>query len=167
MKVLMVVASNNFRDEEYLEPRHVLESFGAKVTVASSTGRESRGIGGARVLADIALKEARAEDYEAIIFVGGSGAKEYFEDEVAMDLAKASLKAGKITAAICIAPVILANAGLLQGKRATVFGSMKGDLLSKGAILIDENVVVDGRIITANGPAAANRFGLSIAERLS
>lgn len=164
MKVLMVIASDKFRDEEYLVPRGILESFGCKIEVASSTGRQARGVGGRLVTADMALIEARVEEYEAVIFVGGAGAKEYFHDDVALSLAKAAYSAGKITAAICIAPIILGNAGLLKGKRATIFESMERELELKGAIVTGEDVVVDGRIITANGPLAAREFGQTIAE---
>ena len=72
----------------------------------------------------------------------------------------------KIIAAICIAPVTLANAGILNGKKATVFPSGKNDLIRNGAKYTGDSVTVDGNIITANGPMAAEAFGKKIVEML-
>ncbi|MDD5086856.1 MAG: DJ-1/PfpI family protein, partial [Candidatus Nanoarchaeia archaeon] len=76
-------------------------------------------------------------------------------------------ESGKITAAICIAPVILANAGVLDGKKATVFPSGKDDIMVRGADYTGEQVTQDGKVITANGPAAARSFGEAIVKELS
>ena len=75
-------------------------------------------------------------------------------------------KQNKIIAAICIAPVTLANAGILNGKKATVFPSGKNDLIRNGAKYTGDSVTVDGNIITANGPMAAEAFGKKIVEML-
>jgi len=166
-KVLMVVAPKNFRDEEYLEPRRALEEAGAKVTVASKGVDTATGMLGARVTVDKDVSQAKAGDYDAVIFVGGGGASAYFNDQEVLNLAKESLGAGRITAAICIAPSILANAGLLRGKKATSFPSEKGNLSSKGATYLSQNVVEDGLIVTAPGPQAAREFGMKIAEKLA
>ena len=165
--VLMVVAPRNFRDEELLEPRKVLEDAGMKVTVASKGVKEASGMLGARVSADLEVAMADAGDYDAIIFVGGGGAAVYFNDQAVLGLAKESLALGKVTAAICIAPSILANAGLLQGRKATSFPSESGNLKSKGAQYLSQNVVEDGLIVTAVGPQAAREFGRKILEKLS
>ncbi len=166
MKVLMVVAKNNFRDEEYLEPRRILEEAQIKVLVASSSKGQAVSMRGLKVSVDLDLSQANAEGFDGIIFVGGGGAREFFEDKAALSLARAFFGGGKVTAAICIAPVILANAGLLKGKGATVFGSVRGELAAKGAILLDDDVVTEGRLITADGPAAATKFAQAIVKAL-
>jgi len=171
-KVLMVIAPKNFRDEELLETRKVLEGAGAKVTVASSTLSEVKGMFGAKARPDILLESAKAAEYDAVIFVGGSGSAVYFDDQRAHALAKATASAGKLLCAICIAPSILAKAGLLKGKKATVWddkgpaGPFSGNLKNGGALLSQDDVVRDGRIITANGPPAASKFGRTIVEAL-
>ena len=76
-KVLMVIASSQFRDEEYQKPRALLEAAGAKVTVASSSLQESTGMLGMKVTPDILLKDARMEQFDAVVFVGGMGATEF------------------------------------------------------------------------------------------
>jgi protease I len=101
-----------------------------------------------------------------VVFVGGSGSKQYFEDPEALEIAKKAYEKGKIVAAICIAPVILANAGILKGKKATVHHGNEQELEKKGANYINQNVVKDGKIITACGPSAAREFGNTIAKEI-
>jgi len=112
------------------------------------------------------LKDVKAKDYNLIVFVGGSGAKVFLKDTQAHALAKEALAQKKLLGAICIAPAILAHAGLLKGKKATVWKDMSKLLKEKGAFLIQKPVAVDGNIITANGPKAAQAFGEKLAELL-
>lgn len=171
-KVLMVIAPKDFRDEELSETKRVLESAGVKVTVASRTTAESRGMFGARARPDLALDRANAADYDAVVFIGGSGSKAYFDDPVAHSLASRAAGAGRLVGAICIAPSILARAGLLRGRRATVWddqgpaGPFAGALRAGGATFTGEDVVRDGKFVTANGPKAAERFGRILVESL-
>jgi len=162
MKALMIIAKTNFRDEEYVEPRKVLEANGIEVIVASSSLATARGMLGTTIKPDILIDDVVVSNYDAIIFVGGSGAEEYYANQKALSIAKESVDSGKVLAAICIAPVILANAGVLNGKRATVFSSKIANIKAKGAIYVSKDVVQDGNIITACGPGAANAFGKAI-----
>ena len=165
-RVAMVIAHRDFRDEELLKPKTLLEKAGARVTVASSSLEPATGVLGAKVTPDVLLKDVDAGDYEAVVFIGGPGAKEYWDDRTAHALARAGVEQGKVVAAICIAPVTLANAGLLDGKRATVWKTESGRLRAQGADYTGAEVEVDGRLITSNGPEAAEDFGKAIAEAL-
>lgn len=165
-KVLFVVAPQNFRDEEFLEPKKILEENGVVVEVASKGVGEVVGMFGAKALVDKDLSKVMLDDYEAIIFIGGSGASVYFNDPIALNLAKAGFEEGKVIGAICIAPSILANAGILSGKKATAFSSEAENLKAKGAQYTGEAVSIDGKIITARGPEAASEFGKKLAEAL-
>ncbi len=165
-KILFIIAQQNFRDEEYFHPKQVLENRGFKV-VTASTRKEALSKFGQRVVADILLVDVKAENYDAVAFIGGSGAAQYFNDFHALNVAKSFLQSGKVTAAICIAPSILANAGLLAGKSATAFESELENLKSKGALPSGQPVTRDGLLITANGPAAAKAFGEQIAAALT
>lgn len=165
-RVLIVIASENFRDEEYATPRKLLESAGAKVTVASSKLAPSKGMLGAVVKPDLLLKDAKAADFDAIVFVGGSGAKEYWSDATAHALAKEFHAAGKPTSAICIAPVTLANAGVLKGKSATSWPDVVAKVAAKGAAMQSQGCVADGNVITADGPESAEAFGKALVKAL-
>jgi protease I len=166
-KALIVIGKNNFRDEEYLEPRKVLEAAGAIITVASSSLNTARGMLGLNVKPDILIGDAKEPDYDGIVFVGGGGAAEYFDSPVAHKLAQSFFAHGKLTSAICIAPATLANAGVLKGKKATSFPSSEAILKAKGSVLSRESVVVDGNIVTAVGPEAARAFGEKLLEVLA
>jgi len=164
--ILMVIAPNNFRDEELMEPKEIFEDAGALVTIASKGTNSAKGMLGAIVTVDKDISEVKAEDYDAVVFVGGSGASVYFNNKTAQNLAIEAYESGKIVAAICIAPSTLANAGILEGKRATAFSSEKKNLENHGAVYTGKNVEADGNIITANGPDAAAEFGQAIAKSL-
>jgi protease I len=167
-KVLMIIAPENFRDEELFTTRSELEKAGIEVKVASTTKETVRGMLGGRITPDLTLDEVRVEDWDAIVFVGGVGCQVYFEDETALSLARQAAQQGKKVCAICIAPVILANAGILDNRKATVWdGRFKEMLEKKGAKFVDRDVVVDGNFITANGPNAAAKFGKTIAKELA
>lgn len=167
-KVVMIIAPNNFRDEEYSIPREILEGQGAKIVVASSQLETATGMLGLKVKPDIKLSDIKVENFDAIIFVGGLGARDYYWDnETALALAKEAYTKGKILGAICLAPVILAKAGVLKDKKATVWSSEGVKLRAVGCQVVgDADVVVDGKIVTAKGPQAAKKFGESILELL-
>jgi len=174
-KILMVIAPENFRDEEFLVPKEHFEEKGHIVVVASTKKGECKGMLGARAVAERSLNEVKAEDYDAIVFVGGAGTPLVRKENSAIALAKDAFAKGKIVAAICWAPTILAKAGLLKGKKATLwigqdyeYGSTTADYLKKeGATVLKQPVVVDGKIITAEGPHAAKKFAEEIEKMLS
>lgn len=166
-KILMVVAPQDYRDEELSEPRAVFEGLGAAVTVASKGVGEALGSFGGKVTVDKDISEVSAGDFDAAIFVGGPGTTVYFDDPTVQKIAQDAVQQDKVVGAICIAPSILANAGVLEGKRATAFSSEVPDLKAKGAVYVAEDVVRDGKIITASGPSVARAFGEKIAEVLA
>jgi protease I len=161
-KILMIVAPEGFRDEECFEPKKAFEAKDVKVDIASKNAKEAKGKLGGKIKVNIDIADVEIAGYDAVVFVGGPGASEYFEDETALAIAKEADEQGKVVAAICIAPSILANAGILKGRKATVYLSEEENLKSKGANYTGEAVTVDGRIITANGPDAAADFAAEI-----
>lgn len=166
-KAVFIVAEQEFRDEEYQVPKDVLSQAGIEVVTASTTTEEAVGKLGLKVRPDLLVAEIKPDDYGAIVFVGGGGAAQYFADFAVHALARSFAEAGKVVAAICIAPVILARAGLLKGKRATVFPDGIPELEKAGAVYTAQSVERDGRIITGNGPEAAEAFGREIAAQFS
>lgn len=165
-KVLMVVAPVGFRDEEYAEPRQVLESAGAEIKVASIQSGAAKGAGGMEAKIDLTVSRVNVNDFDAVVFVGGPGMAEIIGDDTLQTLAKKFYEAGKLTTAICVAPAVLAKAGVLAGKKATAWSGAESDLRAGRADYTGERVTIDGLIITANGPAAAKEFGEKITEAL-
>lgn len=168
MQVLLIIAPENFRDEEYAEPRAVFEAAGYTVVVASASLETATGMLGMEVQPDLLLADVQVGDYDAVVFIGGMGARAYWDDPQVHRIAQEAVAAGKVVGAICIAPVILARAGVLEGKQATVFKGNCGELEAGGAIC-DSDVPVqrDGLIVTANGPAAATAFGEAVLDALA
>jgi protease I len=166
-RVVFITAPEVFRDEEYFEPKQVLEENGIKVITASLKIGELNGKLGAKAISDTLVKDIKVDDFDAIAYIGGGGASVYFENNDALNLARQFNNEGKPVASICIAGVILANAGILKGKKATVYIDGKDDLIRNGAEFTGNLVEVDGNIITANGPAAATDFGKELAKIIS
>jgi protease I len=166
-KAVFIVGSANFRDEELFETMRVLNEAGAKTIIASTRLGAVRGMLGNLTEATILVKDLVVDDYDAIIFIGGSGATEYFESPVAWEIGREAVQKKKVLGAICIAPAILANAGLLKGVRVTGFPTERNRLIGAGAFYTSVPVERDGLIITGDGPTAAILFGRAIAEALA
>ncbi len=164
--VLLIIAQKNFRDEELTETKKALEDAGKTCEVASITTDQAIGMLGARVTPNLTVKDALVEDYRAVAVIGGSGAPDLARHaEVIKIIQKANSKR-KIVAAICAGPVVLARAGVLNGKRATVFPnrSLVAAIEQAGAKYISDDVVIDGEIVTGAGPRAARAFGEAISK---
>lgn len=165
-KVLLLIAHKNFRDEEFFEPYNLLKEKGFTPVVASSSLSTAKGMLGAKVKPDILISKCRVSDYSAIVYIGGTGCTEYFENEYALNLARENLAQNKLTAAICLAPVILGKAGILKGKKATCYPTAQKDLERLGALYQKTGVSEDGRIVTANGPKSAALFAQTLIRHL-
>jgi len=168
IKVAIVIAFRNFRDEEYFIPRSIFLQNGFKVKTVSICKGLAIGESGGEVEIDILLSELKLNNYDCLMFVGGSGVYKFIEEEKIHEAIK--LYDG-LLAAICIAPAILAKAGVLEGKKATVWSRrMEKEtikiLKEHGAQYIDKDVVVDESVITANGPKSSEKFALAIVEKL-
>lgn len=170
--ILMVIAYKNFRDEEYFKTRQVFENSGAEIKVASNKIGEAMGADGNTVEVDFLIKDVDVNDYDAIVFIGGLGVLTHLDNKDSYSLAKETISDNKILAAICISPVILAKAGVLKGKKATVWTSPMDKsaikiLEQNGAEFNDEQVVIDGMIITGNGLGASVEFATKVIKVLA
>jgi protease I len=168
MKALFIVAQQGYQDLEYGVPKQILEQAGITTVTAS----KERGVAQGKMTStkvELALSEVRVNEYDVIIFVGGPGAVRYQQDTEAWRIARETVEKGILLCAICIAPTILAYAGVLKGKQATVWDEdfKQEPLFTKMGITYTEKAVTqDGKIITANGPGAARDFGKKIMEVL-
>lgn len=169
LKVLFVVAPRNFRDEELALPREAVERAGATAVVASIDEGEAEGMLGARVRT-VPIHEVRATEVAGAVVVGGSGSPEHLWDNGLVHKALRMIAHdGKPVGALCLSSAVLAKAGLLEGKKATVFvtaDSLKA-LKDGGAKYERRPVVVDGRIVTADGPASSEAFGSVFVQLLT
>lgn len=165
-KILSVIAPEDFQDKEYEDSKGALELAGHKVVTASTEG-SAYGKFGSEVDVDVLLSDVNIDDYDAIMFIGGPGSFEYFDDPTAINLAQDFYNAGKLTTAICAAPSILANAGLLDGVNVTCWEGESKNIQENGANYTGKDVETDGLIITANGPMSATKFGEIISQVLS
>ena len=165
-KIVFVTAPKTFRDEEYIEPKEILEQAGIQVITASTVIGEIYGKIKIKAESQMLVKDIKVEDFDGIFFVGGMGSSVYFEDKFVHKLANDFYNANKIVSAICIAPTILANAGVLKGKKATVFPDGADALIAGGANYTAKDVEVDGNIITGNGPLAAKQFAQKLVDKI-
>ncbi|MFH1404186.1 MAG: DJ-1/PfpI family protein [Candidatus Altiarchaeota archaeon] len=169
MNVLMIIAQDNFRDEEYDIPRRELESSGIGVSVASPSGGLCRGMLGMTVESDMSLGEAHASGYDAVIVVGGSGSPKWlWGDGRLHKILSDAVGKSSVVAAICLSTGALAKAGILAGVKATVFPSPDAirALKEGNAVYVQGPVVSDGRIVTARGPESAREFACEIIRLL-
>lgn len=164
-RIVMIIAFENFRDEEYRDPKAVLEKVGIEITTASSKLGTAKGKFGMPAKIDIILSQLKVSDYDAVLFIGGPGCYGYYDDPTAHKIAQEAIKEEKILGAICAAPGILANAGVLRGKKATMFTD-DGTLAKGGATFTGKGVEIDGKIITATGPDTARAWAEAIVKAL-
>jgi protease I len=169
--IAMVIAFKNFRDEEYFVPKDLFTVAGGIVKTISTEKGIASGADGGQVAVDFLISEVNLDSFDAVVFVGGPGTFEYLDNSNVYDLINSAISKKKLVGAICAAPAVLAKAGALQGKQATVWTSSMDKSLVKvlednGATYIEKQVVVDGLIITGSCPEAADAFGMSIIEAL-
>lgn len=161
-RALIIIAQNGFQDEEYAGTRAGLERAEYEITLASLQSGKCTGKFGSMEEATLGLPEVDVSVFDKVAFIGGPGAAALADNEDAKRIARETVEKGKILGAICIAPTILARAGVLRGKEATTWdsGGVQVALLqAEGAHFTGEDVTVDGKIVTGNGPAAAEKFG--------
>lgn len=165
-RAVLIIPEVNYSEEELAKTKSGLQAGGVKVDVACTNIRQAKGNRGGSTIPDKSVADINVADYDAVVFIGGNGSQQYWDDPTAHSIAKEAAASDKVLAAICIAPVTLANAGLLDGKKATVWFSEGQTLTAAGADYTGKPVEVDGSIITANGPTSATEFAKKILEKL-
>ncbi len=164
--VLMVLAHNNFRDEEYTAARDALETNGAKITIASTLRTGAKGTQGLKLNPDLLIDDVNPDDYDAVVFIGGTGSSQYWHDIKAHEIANSANKSGKVIGASSHATVTLAVAGLLKGKRATGHVTVYEKLIVQGAKYTGKKIEIDGNIITSTGANAAKEFAQALTQAI-
>lgn len=161
MKRVLIPLATGFEEIEALAVVDILRRAGAEVVLAGLIAGPITGRNEIRVLADKGLDEALREKFDMIVLPGGAGGtRRLREDERIIKALQGLTAEGKIIAAICAAPTVLSVAGLTEGRRLTSHPGVRAKL--KGAILSDERVVVDGNLVTSQGPGTAIEFAFCL-----
>ena len=165
-RAALIIASGNFQEDELFLTKRVLEAAQVETVIAAPRTGIIRGAAGMPTEAGMLIDQLKVNDFDAIIFVTGAGTAEYAGKPLITNIITETVRQGKILGAIGVAPSLLANAGVLFGRRATSFVSEQAMLIQAGAIYTGAPVEQEGNIITASGPQAATDFGRAIANAL-
>jgi len=171
MKIIFVIASDGFQQIEYHVPKRIVEKAGVKVITASDVDGGALAKDGSTAPVDLTLDQINIRDYDGIFFIGGPGALEHLDKPRSVELVCEAKKLHIPFGAICISVRILAKAGVLKGVKATGWdddNALRTILEGYGAIYEeDKDIVTDGLIVTARGPASAEQFGQGIVRVLN
>jgi protease I len=162
----LIITADLAEDRELFYPYYRLQEEGLEVDVASFAPGTITGKRSIEMSANIGLRDVRPEDYDVLILPGGKAPARLRHDSEVMRIVRELAAAEKPIGAICHGPQILLSAGLLKGKRATCAPSMKHELAEFGAHYVDEEVVVDGNIITSRLPGDLPAFGRELMKQL-
>lgn len=163
-KRVLCLLADGFEELELVAPVDVLRRSGADVVLAVvGEDLQATGRNGLVLRGDARLEDVGGENFDLLLIPGGPAVGRLREDGRAAKLAGDFVSAGKLVAAICAGPLVLADAGLLKGRRFTAHFSTSGELEEA---LSHERVVEDGPLITARGAGAALEFGFAVVNRL-
>lgn len=163
--VLLIIAHKGFQPKEYFDTKEVLKKNNILVVTASNLVGVATTQNGIQVEVDLSLDVVDPKNFDGIFFVGGPGALEHLDNQESNRILNEAMILEKCYGAICIAPRILAKAHVLVGKKATGWDNDEklSEIFAQNNVeYVREDVVVDGNIVTANGPLAAKAFGEAI-----
>ncbi len=168
---VLILATDGFEQSELFGPRDALKDAGATVTLASIKKDPIQGMEhdqkGATITPDMLITEVDSDDYDALVLPGGVANPDTLRMQPrAIEIIQEFFDAGKTVAAICHAPWLLIEADIVDGKRATSWPSLRTDLENAGADVVDEEVVIDGNLITSRKPDDIPAFNDAIIEAI-
>jgi protease I len=168
MARIAMVVGQEFEDSEAMVPLERLRKAGHQVEILGSrAGEEVRGKkGDARLRVDAACGERDPRDYDALVIPGGHSPDHLRTDEKVVGFVRGFAQTGRLTGVICHGPQLLIEAGAVDGRRLTSWRSVRTDLLNAGAEWVDEEVVVDGNLVTSRMPQDLDAFTAALLERL-
>ncbi|MGB3407257.1 MAG: type 1 glutamine amidotransferase domain-containing protein [Jannaschia sp.] len=168
---ILILATNGFEQSELEVPRDDLRKHGATVHVATPDGKAIKGWDGDdwgdTAEADLRLSDVKLHDYDALVLPGGQINPDLLRvNDEAIALIRDFVAAGKIVAAICHAPWLLIEAGVVEGREMTAYPSIRTDLRNAGAHVVDKPVAISNGIITSRNPDDLNDFVAKIVEEV-
>jgi protease I len=171
-KKVAILTDNGFEESELTSPKKALEDAGAKVDIVSMQKGKvkgwSQGNWSIELDVDVNLEDAKAENYDALMIPGGVINPDQMRRHLSyINFAQQFLEAGKPVAAICHAPQLLIETGMLTGREMTSFPSIKTDLINAGALWEDKEVVVDNGLVTSRSPKDLEAFNKKMIEEIA
>jgi protease I len=167
-KRIAILAENLYQEMELWVPYYRLREEGAEVRVVGAGGATSYASKhGYPVNVDVQAEQVKAVEFDAVVVPGGYAPDLMRRHPAMVGLVREAVQQGKVVAAICHAGWMLASAGVLKGRRATSFFSIKDDMVNAGAQWVDAEVVVDGTLITSRKPDDLPAFCRAIVAALS
>ncbi len=157
MKAL-IISADNFEDFELFFPYYRLKEEGVSVDIASMRKGRIKGKHGYEVGVDKTLEEVRPKDYDLLVLPGGRAPEAIRKERTAVEIAKSFFAEKRPVAAICHGPQTLITAGLMKGRHATCYKSVAAEMKEAGADYEDEEVVVDGNLVTSRQPSDLPAF---------
>lgn len=168
MATVLVPLADGCEELEAVTIVDILRRAGIDVVTAGLDDQLVRASHGVRIMPDTNLDEALTRDYDMVVLPGGlPGADNLNEDPRVKELLKKMANSERFTAAICAAPKVLANAGLLRGKKATAYPGSLDSVNHQAQLVSADAVVRDGKVITSRGPGTAMDFALALIEALT
>ena len=165
-KTALIVLADGFEEIEAVTPIDILRRAGVEVMIAGLEKKQVKGSRGVEVSADILLADYK-DTPDAVVLPGGPGAEKLARSVAVRKLILRAQKADKLIAAICAAPaLVLAESGVLEGKKATCYPGYE-DRFGKGTVFVSDRVVTDGQVITSRGPGSSVEFALEIVRCLA
>lgn len=167
MASVLIPLAPGFEDLEAVTLSDLLRRAGIEVVVAGLQHGLIQGSRGIRIEPDVYLDDVLTRDFDLIALPGGLPGAEYLRDDPRVQaLLRKMAAAGRYTTAICAAPMALAQAGLLDGKQATAYPGVLDQLKLPNTRSLNDAVVVDGKVVTSQGPGTAMDFALTLIELL-
>ena len=151
-KRIAILVEDNYQVLELWYPYYRLLEEGAEVQLVGPKAAAYKSEGGYPAKADVAASEVSADNFDAVIVPGGYAPDRLRRYKAVLDLVRGIYDKGKLVAAICHAAWVPISAGIVKGKRATCVSAIKDDLVNAGATYVDQEVVVDGNLVTSRTP---------------
>ncbi len=165
-KKVAVLAEDLYQEMELWVPYYRLKEEGADVKLVGPEKKTYKSKNGYPVTADVAAADVSAKDFDGVVIPGGYAPDMLRRHTAVLNLVRDAFAAGKPVAAICHAGWVPASAGILKGKTATCFFAIKDDVINAGAKYVDQEVVVDGNLITSRTPADLPAFCRELVKAL-
>ena len=165
---IAVLVADQYQELEVWYPLLRFREDGAEtVAVGAEAGKTYSSKKGYPAVADTSIRDVKASDFDAVVIPGGWAPDSLRQDERVLRLVREMDRAGKVVAAICHAGWVLCSAGVVRGRKATCFKAIKDDMIHAGARYVDEEVAVDGNLITSRMPTDLPAFCREIRKALA